>query len=207
MLLIVATLLVTTILYFKFVLYTYWQKLGVPYLKPTIPFGNLTSVTLLKTSFGQNIHDLYKQTTEPFVGVYMYYRPVLLVRDASLVKKVLSTDFNHFVDRGVYSRPKEDPISDSLFAMNGNRWRNLRAKLTPIFTTGRLKSMMPTILEKGDNFQNILLNVADGSKIVDIKNFASRYILRHDNYVCPLILKNVQIHIRCDCFSIFWTGC
>lgn len=174
MFLILSTLLVTILIYFKYVLYTHWEKLDVPYLTPTIPFGNLTSVTFFKTSFGLNIYELYKQTTEPFIGVYMYYRPALLVRDALLVKQILSTDFNHFVDRGIYSRPKEDPISDNLFAMTGNRWRNLRAKFTPIFTTGRLKSMMPTIIEKGENLEKILIHEANGNQIIDIKNFTSR---------------------------------
>lgn len=174
MLMLVGILLVTVIIYFKYVLYTYWEKLGVPFIKPTLIFGNLGRVTLRKTSFGLNIYELYQQTKEPFIGIYLYYRPALLVRDASLVKQILSTDFNHFVDRGMYSRPKEDPISDSLFAMTGNRWRNLRAKFTPLFTTGRLKSMMPAVNEKADNLQNILKPFADNGEITDIKNWSSR---------------------------------
>lgn len=175
MFLLIAILLLTLIfIYFKYVLYTYWEKLGVPYLKPTIPLGNLASLTFRKTSFGLNIYELYKQTTEPFIGVYLYYRPALLFRDISLVKRVLCTDFNHFVDRGIYYRPKEDPISDSVFAMTGNRWRNLRAKFTPTFTSGRLKGMLPTIVDKGENLGNILKTEANNNNVVDIKNFTTR---------------------------------
>lgn len=158
-------------------LYSYWDRLGFPYLVPTMFIGNLWSVVSGKTSFGLNIYELYKKSNERFVGVYLFYRPALLIRDVSLTKRVLSTDFIHFHDRGIYSRPHEDPISDNLFSMEGQRWRELRAKFTPIFTSGRLKNMFPTICEKGDQLQTLMLPLAAKGEVVEMKDLTCRYAL------------------------------
>lgn len=161
----------------RYYFFSYWDRLGFPYLVPTMFIGNLWPVVSSKTSFGLNLYELYKKSTDRFVGVYLFYRPALLIRDAALVKRVLSTDFNSFHDRGVYSRPKEDPISDHIFAMEGQRWRELRAKFTPIFTSGRLKNMLPTICEKGDQFQKLMQQLASNDTAIELKDLTNRYAL------------------------------
>ena len=45
--------LVGLYLYFKLVLYSYWKKNGVVYVKPTIPTGNLMNVVRGKTHMGK----------------------------------------------------------------------------------------------------------------------------------------------------------
>lgn len=100
--------------------FSYWQRHGVAYIEPSLLWGNLTSVATRKTSFGINIAELYNATVEPFIGIYLFYRPGILVRDPELVKKVLATDFTSFYDRGVYCSGKQ-PMSETLFALPGNQ--------------------------------------------------------------------------------------
>lgn len=173
---IIAALIVVYFLV-RWYLYSYWDRLGFPYLVPTMLVGNLWPAVSSKTSFGLNIYEFYKKSSDRFLGVYLFYRPALLIRDAALVKRVLCTDFNSFHDRGVYSRPHEDPISDNIFAMEGQRWRDLRAKFTPIFTSGRLKNMLPTLCEKGDQLQTLIQPLAAEEKVIELKDFTSRYAL------------------------------
>lgn len=158
-------------------IYSYWERHGFPYITPTVAVGNLWPIVSGKKSFGINLYDLHKKSTAPFTGVYLFFRPALLIRDPALIKRVLTTDFNSFHDRGVYSRPHEDPISDNMFAMEGKRWRELRAKFTPIFTTGRLKNMLPIMCEKGDQLQTLLQPLAAIGKNIELKDFSSRYAL------------------------------
>lgn len=105
-----------------------------------------------KSSFGINIYELHKASL--FVGIY--FAQLYLLRDAHLIKRVLTIDFNSFHDRGVYCNPVHDPLSYNLFAMPGQRWKNLRAKLTPTFTSRRLNSMLVTIMDEGERLQNYL---------------------------------------------------
>lgn len=166
--------------------YSYWERNGFPYLRPSIPIGNLGLVAARKESFGVTIYELYKQSAEPFVGIYMLFRPALLVRDATMVRAMLTTDFSSFHDRGVYCNPKYDPLSENLFAMTGNRWKTLRAKLTPTFTSGKLKNMLPTIMVEGERVMKYLEPMAAKSEVVQMKDLLSRYLY---NYVYKYLNK------------------
>lgn len=168
-------LIVTAIyLYIKYT-YSYWRRHSFPYIEPSIPFGNLGLVAARKASFGINLYELHKQTTEPFIGIYMLFRPAILIRDAKLIKNVLANDFAYFHDRGVYCNPEYDPLSENLFAMPGNRWKSLRAKLTPTFTSGKLRNMLPTIMNEGDRLENYLVPFAADNAVVEMKDLLSRY--------------------------------
>lgn len=167
-------LLATAIYLYLRHVYSYWSRHGFPYLKPSIPAGNLNRLAKREQCFGENLFELYKQSAEPFVGIYMLFKPALLVRDAELTHQMLTVDFASFHDRGVYCNPKYDPLSDNIFAMNGNRWKSMRAKLSPAFTTGKLKAMLPTLMTEGDRLTNYLEKFADQKDVVEVKDLMSR---------------------------------
>ncbi|CRK87139.1 CLUMA_CG000948, isoform A [Clunio marinus] len=157
--------------------YSYWDSVGIPNLKGKIPYGNLQSVVRKQRSFGTAIYDIYTQTKEPFLGIYLFFRPAILMKDPELIKNVMVTDFKHFHDRGVHCDPKNDPMSASLFALPGDAWKSLRQKLTPAFTSGKLKGMFPSILNVGQNFTNVLNPMADKEQLIDIRDLAGRYVI------------------------------
>lgn len=165
-------------LYIRYV-YSHWRRHGFPFLQPTFPFGNLGLVASRKAAFGVNIYELHKQSQERFVGMFMLLRPAILIRDATLVKRILGVDFNYFHDRGVYCNPQYDPLSENMFAMSGHRWKSLRAKLTPTFTSGKLKNMMSTILAEGDRLQQYLEPHAADNAVVEMKDLLSRFFVFH----------------------------
>lgn len=163
--------------YLKYV-YSHWERNAIPFLEPSIPFGNLGDVAKQKSAFGIHIYNLYKQSKEyPLLaGIYLFFRPAILLRDADLIKRVLTTDFNSFHDRGTFHNPDLDPLSSHLFNMPGAAWKNLRAKLTPAFTTGKLKSMMPTILVEGENLKKYMQKIADNEEVIPMKRLIDRFV-------------------------------
>lgn len=130
-----------------------------------------------KRSFGLAIWDLYLQSTEQFVGVYMLTNPGVLVRDLDLARKVLVTDFDYFYDRGMYNNKKREPIASFLAAERGQDWKLLRQKLTPLFSSGRLRIMFPTIAHEAQRLEDYLLPFAKNNEVVGMKDILTRYAL------------------------------
>lgn len=95
-----------------------------------------------RKSMGINFYDLYKCSNEPIIGIYLLYRPALFVRDAELIKRILSTDAISFYDRGVYHNP-DDAVANNMLMMTGQEWKSTRQSLTPTFTSGKLIAVFP----------------------------------------------------------------
>ncbi|XP_055606186.1 probable cytochrome P450 6d5 [Uranotaenia lowii] len=154
--------------------FSYWERRGVTQLTPSWLFGNVKNVFFLKASIGEIYCKLYEESTKlPFVGVYVAFRPFLLVNDPALMKNVLIRDFHHFTDRGLRVDERNDPISGNLFMVPNPKWRNLRVNLTPAFTSGKLKAMFPIILDIGDR----LLDHIDqhSTEEIDARDLLARF--------------------------------
>lgn len=159
-------------------IYSYWDRKGFK----TIPnynyiFGHLQSTFTQKESAGDRIKRIYNSTTEPFIGIYHVLCPILLVRDPELIQLIFKTDFAHFTDHGVHCNEAYDPMSGHLFALSGQRWKNLRAKLTPAFTSGKLKTMFSTILKTGANVRSYLENFERKKELFDVRTITSCMVI------------------------------
>ncbi|KAJ8935459.1 hypothetical protein NQ318_021705 [Aromia moschata] len=60
--------------------------------------------------------------------------------------------------------------SAHLFSLGGNKWRNLRVKLTPTFTSGKLKAMFQTLVDCGLVMEKYIKENTTNTEPVDIKN-------------------------------------
>lgn len=64
-----------------------------------------------------------------------------MVQDPELIKRIFVTNFNSFSDR-VLTAFRHDPLGYfNLFSIKGDLWKKIRQKLTPFFTSGKLKMM------------------------------------------------------------------
>ncbi|KAH8242680.1 hypothetical protein KR032_001104, partial [Drosophila birchii] len=160
--------------------YEFWERRGFPVEKGSgIPFGCLDSVWRREKNMGLAIHDIYLKSKERFVGIYLLFRPGVLVRDAALARRVLAQDFASFHDRGVYVDEDKDPLSASIFALRGQSWRSMRHMLSPCFTSGKLKAMFPTSEDIGDKMVSHLQKKLpeQGSSEVDLKAVMQNYAI------------------------------
>lgn len=146
-------LITTFLLHFLTHRYGYWSRQGIPFLKPSIPFGCLGPVLRQKSSFGETLRDIQINSKVPYLGLFFFFRPALLVCDPELVKRILITDFDHFHDRGMYHDVKNDPVAANMFLLPGKQWKDLRAKFSPMFSPGKLKNMFQVITEKSKVLQ------------------------------------------------------
>jgi cytochrome P450 family 6 len=131
-------ILAVVYIYFKWS-FTYWKKRNVPYIKPIFPFVNLLDILLTRKSFGDYLAGVYKKFEgQKFGGTYAFTMPRFLLRDPDLIKDILVKDFSSFQDRGFYMNEEIEPLSAHLFSLTWMKWRNLRVKLIPTFTSGKL---------------------------------------------------------------------
>jgi cytochrome P450 family 6 len=131
-------------LYFYFTRnFKFWQKLGIPYVKPTPFVGNLKECVLLKTTIGEQLQRMYNEHSDkPYVGIFSFDKPSLLIRDLQLVKNILVKDFQNFMDRIFSFEEKFDPlVANCLPLLKGQLWRHLRTNLSPVFTSSKMKMM------------------------------------------------------------------
>jgi cytochrome P450 family 6 len=161
--------------YFK-VSFNYWKKRNVPYAKPTFPFGNLGDMLLLKAPIGHVFENIYKELDgERYGGTYAFTKPGFIFRDPGIIKNVLVKDFYSFHDRGFFVDEELDPLFGHLFLLPGKRWRNLRVKLSPTFTSGKMKMMFQTLVDCGIELESILEKSASNEEIIEMKDILARY--------------------------------
>lgn len=171
---VVMLVLLGVYLYFKLFIYNYWRKNGVQYLKPIVPIGNILNAVIGKEHIGVCFEKAYEKLKKyRYGGLYTLHKPSLLIADLDLVKIVLTKEFAHFHDRGLYCNESFDPLSGHIFLLSGQKWKNLRAKLTPTFTSGKLKGMFGILKGKGDHLCEIL--EGHNGEVVEVKDMMARY--------------------------------
>ncbi|CAB0020949.1 unnamed protein product [Nesidiocoris tenuis] len=150
----------------------YWKNLGVPHPKPILFFGNFLDLVLRRKTQAEIMRDIYNEfPDEPVVGFYQFLSPRLIVRGQDLVERVLVKDFQHFVDRSNFPQ-SGNPLLLNLFGLTGNRWRAMRAKFSPMFTTGKLRHMFPQVNEIADDLVGVLSKkTTDVNLKEEISNF------------------------------------
>lgn len=107
-------------------------------------------------------------------GMYTLFKPNLVIADLDLIRIVLTKDFGSFHDRGMYSNEKIDPLSNHLFFMAGKKWRNMRVKMTPTFTSGKIKQMFSILTECSGELAKYLESKAQMKESIDIKDMFAR---------------------------------
>ncbi|XP_071147812.1 cytochrome P450 3A24-like [Mytilus edulis] len=146
-----------TILLFILTLYLYtlwkhtlWRRLGVP---GPIPFPILGSIKdLAVKGVSKTDQDLVPKYGS-VVGVYNGTIPVLLVTDTDLIKEIFIKEYQTFTNRVLIL--KTDDLLDSMItAAEDDHWKFIRSTMTPTFTSGKLKNMLPMILRCCDDLVN-----------------------------------------------------
>jgi len=123
--------------------FKFWQNLGIPYATPTPFFGNIKDCVFQKVSMGKHLQQIYEQHSDkPYVGIFSFDKPSLLIRDVELVKNILVKDSQSFIDHMMTINVELDPVfGRGLFMLKGQMWRQIRTSLTPVFTSGKVKMM------------------------------------------------------------------
>ncbi|XP_045538813.1 cytochrome P450 6B6 [Papilio machaon] len=157
--------------------HNYWRQRGVRHMRPLPFLGTYGSVYLMQKSTTQVATDAYcRFPEEKVVGQFWASKPQLLIRDPEIIKRVLTTDFAHFYPRGLNPHKEViEPLLRNLFFADGDLWRLLRQRMTPAFTSGKLKAMFPLIVERAERLQVRTLAAAHSGRELDARDLMARY--------------------------------
>ncbi|KZC12359.1 putative cytochrome P450 6a14 [Dufourea novaeangliae] len=111
----------------------------------------------------------------PAFGIFAGNTPILVINDLDMIKDVLIRDFSLFADRGLPMFPKVEPLSEHLFNLEPERWRPLRARLSPVFTSGKLKEMLPLVVECGQHLEKYLDKVVSKGEPIECREIAAKF--------------------------------
>lgn len=169
-------ILLAIVYYYLTSTYDFWSSRGVPGPKPSVLFGNMKDVMLGRMA----VHDFLMKNyqiyeNESMWGVFTRRTPVLVVKDPEFINDILVKDFSLFADRGMKVDDKVEPLTQHLFRLEPERWRPLRTKLSPVFTSGKLKEMFYLMLECADHFEDFLRDQVEKNSIIDCRELSAKY--------------------------------
>lgn len=189
------TALLLLVLYFYFSRnHKYWKSRGVPHIEPLPLVGNLWSLYTGRAPLGIELGNLYKKFDTPYFGIYVLDKPYLVLRDPNIIKNILIKNFSVFSNRNFGGDLQADPMAaNSLFIMKNPDWRALRIQLTPVFTSGKMKMMMPLMNECGDSLHQYLQK-ASVDEVVEMKEVCSKYTTD--------LIASCAFGIKARCFEV-----
>lgn len=156
--------------------FSYWSNRQIDFEKPSFPFGNLTENVLQKKCVGIVLKDIYDKCKGSVIGIYVVHCPVLLIKDLNLIKNILIKDFDNFMGRGMHTDKERDPLSAHLFALPPKEWQPMRQKLSPTFSSGKIKAMFTTAIDCGENMKQYLnQKIQSGRDLFDMREMFARF--------------------------------
>jgi cytochrome P450 family 6 len=193
---VILVLIVTTAYLVNKYFFSYWSKRNVPQLEPTFLVGNIGKLFTFKETMADVFSNIYeKNKHHRFVGGYLSYIPMLIVQDPQLIQDVMIRDFKTFHDRPTPADAAEIfPLVGNLFNLRGQRWKNLRTKLSPAFSSGKLKVMFPFLKDCSQVLVDYVeKNIKNGSNVFDFKDLLARLTI--DN------ISSVALGVENDCIN------
>ncbi|CAL8112174.1 unnamed protein product [Orchesella dallaii] len=124
------------------------EKCGIPVIKPTLFLGsepNLHNTVL-------HLADIERfKKYGPIWGSYYGRMPHIYITEPDLIRRIFVKDFDHFKDRQDMELGGE-MLNEIMEFQKGEKWKQIRTFLSPLFTTSKLKQMSTVIAECAQEF-------------------------------------------------------
>ena len=157
---ILLALLVLVVLIYCVGVYNYWvlHGMNIPGARPLPYIGNLRDFA----KYG-GMHLCILEYMKKYGKVFSLCtgrRASIVIADPELLKQIMVKDFHNFTNR-FDDIPREDR---SLINLHDGEWRRVRSVLTPTFTSGKLKMMIPAIEKSCSTLVDKLKGISDTGK-------------------------------------------
>ncbi|KAK5641869.1 hypothetical protein RI129_010416 [Pyrocoelia pectoralis] len=156
---------------------SYWKERGVPHKKALPLIGNSAVLIHKKKSFLEYVEDLYNDfPNERYYGTHQFSKPVLYVRDLDLIKSITVKNFDQFIDHNNFVVENVDSLfQKNLLNLKGQTWRDMRATLSPSFTSSKMKTMFLLFSECAQQFVEYFEKKKETVINVEMKDILTRF--------------------------------
>lgn len=159
----------------------YFEKRGIQHMKPTFALGNTGAFFMRQYRSSDFMQNLYRQFPDKKIfGMFDFRKPMYFIRDPEIIKRLAVKDFDHFENHRSFIDEDADLLfGNSLFMLKGEKWRDMRATLSPAFTGSKMRQMFELVVENSSDmvqhFQRKAKSSAIGGVDVEMKDLFSRY--------------------------------
>ncbi|KAF2888228.1 hypothetical protein ILUMI_17945 [Ignelater luminosus] len=172
--------------------FQYWKSRGIP--QPTVLrmwYENARAILQFdcQAEITKSVYDTFPGSR--YVGGYQFLKPMLFLKDPDLIKQLTVKDFDHFLDHNQLIPEEIEPIfGKNLFALKGDTWKDMRATLSPSFTSSKMRAMFGLMIECAEHFVSYFQNGNTETVIVEFKDSFTRFT--ND------VIASVAFGITCD---------
>ncbi|XP_017776423.1 PREDICTED: cytochrome P450 9e2-like [Nicrophorus vespilloides] len=154
----------------------YWTNKGVKQ-KKTFLLYELYKMFFMKKSFVELLQDTYNEFPDSrYSGSFQLYSPLLVLKDSELIKQITVKDFEHFTDHINLVPEGIEPLwTSNLFALKGDKWRDMRATLSPAFTSSKMRAMFALMSDCAQEVAKYFENHQGESKSIELRDLFTRY--------------------------------
>lgn len=78
-------------------------------------------------------------------------------------------------NQGNYCNEKDDPVAAHLLNLRDDKWRTMRQKLSPTFTSGKIKTMFGTVLDVADRLIQKINSDLETNDFIDAKDLMGKF--------------------------------
>lgn len=166
-------------LVYQFVLrsWFYFSDRNVPFVRGLPLLGSTYKSVIGLEPAAISYRRLYDRFPKlKFFGIYDFGgRPSYLIRDPELIKQLMITDFDHFVNHKFTFENENDLFAHTLFGMGGSKWRQMRCTVSPAFSGTRMRAMHELMVKSSEEFITTLKETDKIAKIFDSRDLFTRY--------------------------------
>ncbi|XP_029170278.1 cytochrome P450 9e2-like [Nylanderia fulva] len=159
-------------------IYFYWKNKGVLYQPDSLrSFVMNCNILLRRITFSDYTLFMYNYFPDAqYYGIWDFIRPGIYLRDPELIKNVLVREFENFHDHRNFLDEIIDPLlGKNVLFLCGNRWKEIRNKLTPSFTASKMKVTCELISKCAGELVNYLIHHQELYASVEMKQIFRRY--------------------------------
>ncbi|XP_024883533.1 cytochrome P450 9e2-like [Temnothorax curvispinosus] len=154
-----------------------FRQHGIPHAKDYFLLKKIWKILIRPKSFADMMTEIYEVHSDAkYIGMFDFTKSIVMIRDLELLKSVAIKNFDAFQDHLFFGNETQDPLfGNNLFALRGDKWRDIRALLSPAFTASKMRAMFQLISECAVNFSEYVMNVPSDKRVMEMKDIFTRY--------------------------------
>ncbi|XP_052610745.1 cytochrome P450 3A9 isoform X1 [Peromyscus californicus insignis] len=150
-----------------------FKKLGIPGPKPLPFLGSIFAYHQKVSGFWEFDKQCHKKYGKMW-GFYEGRQPVLAITDPDMIKTVLVKEcYSTFTNRRVFG--PSGILKKAITIAENEEWKRIRALLSPTFTSGKLKEMLPIINQYADVLVRNMRHGSENGNSISMKDIFGAY--------------------------------